>query len=210
MNKLTWKIEKRKIKDLIPADYNPRQLSEKGKADLMESITRFGQVEPIVINLDNTIIGGHQRITIYADLKIESTEVMVPNRKLTKIEERELNLRLNKNTGEWDWRKLKDFFEINELMDVGFGKDEISAFFDKSSEYIHPTQKPVRLPERAIKKSCPIGGIVLEPFGGSGSTLIACEQLGRKCYAIELDPRYVDAIIKRWESFTNLKAKKLK
>lgn len=73
---------------------------------------------------------------------------------------------------------------------------------DKSKDYVHPTQKPVRLPERAIKKSCPLGGVVLEPFCGSGSALIACEQLRRKCYAIELDPRYVDVIVKRWQKLT--------
>ena len=73
---------------------------------------------------------------------------------------------------------------------------------DKSKDYIHPTQKPVRLPERAIKKSCPVGGIVIEPFNGSGSAMMACEQLGRRCFAAELDPRYIDVAIKRWQKFT--------
>lgn len=73
---------------------------------------------------------------------------------------------------------------------------------DKSSEYIHPTQKPVRLPERAIKKSSPLNGIVLEPFCGSGSALIACEQLKRRCFAIELDYRYVQAVLMRYYKFT--------
>lgn len=81
---------------------------------------------------------------------------------------------------------------------------------DKSKDYEHPTQKPVRLPERAIKKSCPMGGAVLEPFCGSGSALLACEQLKRRMFAVELDPRYCDVIIKRWEKFTNLKAVKEK
>ncbi len=51
--------------------------------------------------------------------------------------------------------------------------------------------------------------VILDPFGGSGSTLIACEQLNRKCYMIELDPKYCDVIIKRWENLTNKKAIKL-
>lgn len=420
-DKISWTIEKRKVADVVPADYNPRKLSEKSKADLMESITRFGQAEPLVINTDGTIIGGHQRITVYADLGLEETDVMIPNRKLTKAEERELNLRLNRNVGEWDWGKLKEFFKLDELLDAGFGQDELAQFFDKTSEvaedafdaeeearkireaipkdgdvwqlgdhrlvcgnstdpavfallfgaekadmcwtdppynvnydyqtkyggihksrkksfaggskvfndnktdeqfltfltgvfknvydftkdssgvyvchatksqeqffgalkmtgfhfsqtiiwlkeriilalgqdyhriyepiwygwkkgkkrwsnkglqtekevwaldkmtfeerldvwylhrdkskdYEHPTQKPVRLPERAIKKSCPMGGIVVEPFCGSGSALIACEQLHRKCYAIELDPRYVQVIVGRWQRFTNKQA----
>ena len=73
----------------------------------------------------------------------------------------------------------------------------------------HPTQKPIELAERAITNSSKRGDIVLDLFGGSGSTLIACEQLDRKCYMMELDPRYTDVIIKRWENFTKLKAKKL-
>lgn len=419
--KLAWSIEKRKVTDVAPADYNPRKLTEKAKADLMESVTRFGQVEPIVINKDGTIIGGHQRVTVYADLGFAETDVMVPNRQLTKTEERELNLRLNKNVGDWDWGKLKEFFKLDELLGAGFGEDELSQFFDKTAEtneddfdaeeearklaaavpkkgdvwqlgdhrlacgdstdpevyaalfgsvkadmcwtdppynvnydyqskydglgkarkknfaggskvfddhlkpadleaflvkvfknvadftkdsscmycchatksqeqffsalrgtgwhfsqtiiwlkeriilalgqdyhriyepiwygwkkgkkrwsnkglqsekevwdldkmtfeerldvwylhrdkskdYVHPTQKPVRLPERAIKKSCPLGGVVVEPFCGSGSALIACEQLHRKCYAIELDPRYAHVIIQRWQKFTGKQA----
>jgi DNA modification methylase len=80
---------------------------------------------------------------------------------------------------------------------------------DKSADYEHPTQKPVRLPERAIKKNCPLGGLLFEPFGGSGSTMMAAEQLKRKCYSIELDPKYCDVMVKRWERFTGLKAQKL-
>jgi len=74
---------------------------------------------------------------------------------------------------------------------------------------LHPTMKPVELCEKAITNSSKRGDIVLDVFGGSGSTLIACEQLDRKCYMMELDPRYTDVIISRWENFTKLKAKKL-
>lgn len=73
---------------------------------------------------------------------------------------------------------------------------------DAASSYLHPTQKPVALPLRAITNSCPPSGLVYEPFGGSGSTLIACEESGRRCCAIELDPRFCDVIVKRWEEFT--------
>ena len=73
-------------------------------------------------------------------------------------------------------------------------------------ETIHPTQKPVELARRAVKNSSRENEIVLDFFAGSGSTLIACEQLTRACYAIELDPRYCDAIVKRWETLTGKKA----
>lgn len=72
----------------------------------------------------------------------------------------------------------------------------------------HPTMKPVRLIGRLIKNSSRKGETVLDPFGGSGTTLIACEQLGRKCLMMELDPRYCDVIIRRWENLTGKKAEK--
>ena len=62
----------------------------------------------------------------------------------------------------------------------------------------HNTQKPVALPEKAIRNSCPPDGLVFEPFCGSGSTLIASARLGRRCYAVELDPAWVDVVRKRW------------
>lgn len=77
---------------------------------------------------------------------------------------------------------------------------------DAANEYAHPTQKPVKLSEFAIRNTTERGGTVLDLFGGSGSTLIACEQLKRKCCMMELDPRYCDVIIKRWEQFTGEKA----
>ena len=70
----------------------------------------------------------------------------------------------------------------------------------------HATPKPIALCSRAIKSSSRENEIVLDVFGGSGSTLMACEQLNRKCYTCELDPRYIDAIIERWETYTGKKA----
>ena len=73
----------------------------------------------------------------------------------------------------------------------------------------HATPKPIALCSRAIKSSSREGENVLDVFGGSGSTLIACEQLNRKCYMMELDPKYCDVIIKRWEKLTGKKAEKI-
>lgn len=66
----------------------------------------------------------------------------------------------------------------------------------------HPTMKPVKLMARQIANSSKKGWIVLDLFGGSGSTMMACEQLGRRCYMMEIDPHYCDVIIDRWERFT--------
>lgn len=71
---------------------------------------------------------------------------------------------------------------------------------------LHPTMKPVRMCSKLIRNSTRPGEIVLDLFGGSGSTLMACEQLDRKCLIMEYDPVYADTIIKRWEQFTGQKA----
>ena len=76
----------------------------------------------------------------------------------------------------------------------------------KLSDRVHPTEKPTELSARAIKNSSQQDGTVIDLFGGSGSTLIACEQLNRTCYMMELDPKYCDVIIKRWETLTGDKA----
>ena len=77
---------------------------------------------------------------------------------------------------------------------------------DSATEYTHPTQKPVKLSEFAIRNTTERGAVVLDLFGGSGSTLIACEQLDRICYMMELDPKYCDVIVDRWEKATGRKA----
>ena len=71
---------------------------------------------------------------------------------------------------------------------------------------IHPTMKPIGLFDYLIRNSSKAGELVLDTFGGSGTSIMACEQDGRRCYTMELDPRYVDAIIDRWETFTGEKA----
>ncbi len=77
---------------------------------------------------------------------------------------------------------------------------------DSASKYVHPTQKPVALPEEAISKTTNPGDMVLDIFGGSGSTLIACEKIGRKGRVMELDEKYCDVIVKRWQDYTGKSA----
>jgi DNA modification methylase len=96
-----------------------------------------------------------------------------------------------------------NFAEFEEMLDIWY------AHRDNTNDYVHPTQKPTKLAERALKRSSKIGSIVVDAFGGSGSTLIACENMNRIAYLMELDPKFVDVIIKRWEQFTGEKAVKL-
>lgn len=101
------------------------------------------------------------------------------------------------------WSKKKHRRDIVRIMWAGMMgvKDD--------SKRIHPTQKPVQLAEWFINKFSESLTLVLDLFLGSGSTLIACEQLNRKCYGMEIDPLYVQVILDRWEKFTNKKAVKL-
>lgn len=77
---------------------------------------------------------------------------------------------------------------------------------DGATEYLHPTQKPVALAEEALDKTTKPGWLILDLFGGSGSTLIACEKTGRHARLMELDPKYCDVIVNRWQSFTGKEA----
>jgi DNA modification methylase len=95
------------------------------------------------------------------------------------------------------------------LLDKETFAEQLDAWYEKrdnTAKYVHPTQKPVRLAERALKRNSKSGDIAIDAFGGSGSTLLACEQLGRRCYCMELDPKYCDVIVKRWEAFSRRKA----
>jgi ParB-like chromosome segregation protein Spo0J len=130
--RIIWSPATRKLGDLIKNGYNPRKLSENERRDLEKSVQEFGTVVPIVLNIGtraNTIIGGEQRVKVYVDLGIEEVECMVPSRELTLEEERELNLRLNKNTGSWNEELLKEF-DMSVLLDVGFGDEELQNLFD--------------------------------------------------------------------------------
>ena len=77
---------------------------------------------------------------------------------------------------------------------------------DGASTYVHPTQKPVALAEEALDKTTRASAVIMDLFGGSGSTLIACEKTARDCRMMELDPKYCDVIIKRWQDFTGQEA----
>ena len=101
---MKWTNEKRKISELVPYIANPRQITEKQAKDLKASLAKFGLADPLVINTDNMIIGGHQRKKIIETLLSSDpdllVDVRVPERELTIDEARELNVRLNKNVAE--------------------------------------------------------------------------------------------------------------
>ena len=115
------------VKNLIFAEYNPRELTQDQHQDLKDSITRFGFVDPLIVNTHkerkNILVGGHQRLKIAKELGYKDVPCVEVD--LTPDKEKELNVRLNKNTGQWDWDALANHFDVGELLEWGFSEDEL-------------------------------------------------------------------------------------
>ena len=110
------------INEIQEADYNPRKITEKQKEQIKQSLQKFGFVNPLVINRnperDGVLIGGHQRLRIAKEIGMQTVPIYEVN--LTLQEEKELNIRLNKNTAGWDWDALEQHFKDDELNAWGF------------------------------------------------------------------------------------------
>ena len=131
-------IQKIDTDKLLFAEYNPRkdlQCNDPEYIKLKKSIVNFGCVEPLVVNSDMTVIGGHQRLKVLRDLGYESVDCIVLD--LNKRQEKALNMALNKISGEWDTGKLTDLFEELLLDDAieltGFDISEIEALLSSES-----------------------------------------------------------------------------
>ena len=133
MIKLVWHTEKRKIKNLVPYDKNPRKISVQKNNELKEGIEYFNVVEIPAIDVDNKIIAGHQRANALLQLGRgeELIDVRVPNRKLTADEFRKYNLISNRITGEWDYELLKNF-DIETLLESGFDDSDLGHIWDEN------------------------------------------------------------------------------
>lgn len=134
-------IEKRAVTDLVHADYNPRKKLTANDAEyqkIKRSLEEFGYVDPIIINSDNTIIGGHQRATVLQDLGYAEIDVVVVD--MDKPKEKALNVALNKISGEWDFEKLEVLLEELQLeMDAtitGFDDEDIQRMLAE----LHPEE----------------------------------------------------------------------
>ena len=144
-------IEKLDINILQPAKYNPRQITSKDYKDLKTSIKKFGLVDPIIINTDKTVIGGHQRLKICKELNHKEIDCVILD--LSKDEEKELNIRLNKNTGDFDMDILANEFDIQELVDWGFKHIDLGLNIDKLEE--NPYTDKVSAPTYESSKEKP-------------------------------------------------------
>lgn len=122
---IKWKLEKRKLSSLKKYPKNPRFISKEDFSHLQKSIGKFGLIDKPIVNTDNTIIGGHQRIQVLQKQGIKEVECWVPDRELDEKEVEELNIRHNKNTGEFDFDILANQFEVEDLIGWGFTEDDL-------------------------------------------------------------------------------------
>ena len=121
-------VIERNISDIIPADYNPRELTKKQYAEIKESIAKFGLVDPLIVNIHptrkNILVGGHQSLQVIIDMGLKTAPCVEVN--LDEKQEKELNIRLNKNHGQWNYDNLANFFDVDNLVDWGFDSKELN------------------------------------------------------------------------------------
>lgn len=141
MSDITWTTERRKIGDLREWERNPRQLSRHDAEHLNISLTKFGVADPLVINADGQLIGGHMRRRVMlqnGSKPGDLVDVRVPSRQLSEEEAAELAIRLNRG-GSWDFDALANNFEMEELQEWGFTLEELQ---------ITPNFEPVGIEEQ--------------------------------------------------------------
>lgn len=133
---IEWHNEKRKVKDLVPYEFNPRKITPERLEKLKKSLSKFNLAELPAINTDNVIIAGHQRVKVLMELgrQNEEIDVRVPNRKLTEIEYKEYNLISNVSVGFWDVDVLEEAFSDIDLMEIGIDIENFEVPLDAMPE----------------------------------------------------------------------------
>lgn len=156
------KTEKVNVWDLKHAEYNPRKISDDKFREIKNSLSKFGLVQPLVVNRakgrENIIIGGNQRFEVLKALKYEHADVLYVD--IPDLErEKELNIRLNRNQGQWDFDILKKEFKAEDLLDYGFIESELPAI--EGGEKKPETDQSVVGDQMKIYLNNPIKQIVL-------------------------------------------------
>ena len=184
-------IEKKQIADLIPAPYNPRQSTAKQEKHLKESLEKFGMVEPIIFNKQTGyIVGGHFRVRELKKLGIKEIECVIVD--LNEADEKELNIRLNANTGSWDWDTLANDWDVVDLESWGL---EIPQF-DNEAEELEASEDDYDVPEGGIETDIVIGDLFeigehrLLCGDSTDSDAVAMLMNGEKADMVFTDPPY--------------------
>ena len=199
------KIVNRKIKDLIGAEYNPRELTKDQYKQLKDSLLRFGVVDPVIVNKhpdrDNIIIGGHQRSKVWEDMgndKIPTVELS-----LTLDKEKELNVRLNKNTGQFDMDMLANHFDTSDLIEWGFSEGELVGFDEVDLE---AEEDDFDVPDGGIETDIVLGDLFeigehrLLCGDSTDSDTVAKLMNGKKADMVFIDPPYGVSYKSNWNS----------
>ncbi len=131
---IEWHLEKRKIKDLKDYSKNPRRLTKEQATHLQASLDKFGLIDKPIINADGTIIGGHQRVKLLRKNGIKEVECHVSHTLLSDEDVAELNIRMNRNQGIFDWDVLANCFECEDLLNWGFIEEELIGDSDDAVE----------------------------------------------------------------------------
>lgn len=189
-------IEKKQIADLIPAPYNPRQSTAKQEKHLKESLEKFGMVEPIIFNKQTGyIVGGHFRVRELKKLGIKEIECVIVD--LNEADEKELNIRLNANTGSWDWDTLANDWDVVDLEAWGM---EIPQF-ENEAEELEASEDDYDVPEGGIETDIVIGDLFeigehrLLCGDSTDSDAVARLMNGEKADMVFTDPPYGIAIV---------------
>tara|TARA_R110002012_G_scaffold315016_1_gene528271 strand:+ start:1130 stop:2428 length:1299 start_codon:yes stop_codon:yes gene_type:complete len=207
--KLKISIEYIDIEALNFADYNPRRLTDKQYADLKRSIDENGFVDPILVNKhperENVIIGGHMRVRVAKDLGYDEVPAVYMNIPLE--EERILNVRLNKNTGEFDFDALANHYNYEELIDIGFSEGELLGLGEMSVDFGDNEDTPPEVVENPLS----VNGDIYELGGhrlmcGDATIATDVEQLfnGLKPIIMVTDPPYGVEYDPEWRARADL------
>jgi DNA modification methylase len=149
---MKWNIEILRIKDLKPHQKNPRKMSKDDADNLQKSLDKFGLIDKPIVTQEGLIIGGHQRVAVLKKMGKKEVECYVPDSEMSKKDINELNIRLNRNIGEWDWDILANQWEVNDLLEWGFTEDEFSINIEDgaSEETDNETLEPPKDPKTKL------------------------------------------------------------
>jgi len=149
---IKWTTETRKIKSLKAHAKNPRILTKFQHDHLKTSLSKFGIADKPIINIDGTIIGGHQRLKVLKELGFKEIEVLVPDRELTGSEVDEMNIRLNRG-GDFDFDILANEYEVTNLIEWGFASNELGILVNECDENMEMKEN-----EKIEECKCPTCG----------------------------------------------------
>ena len=131
---IEWCIRKIATKDLKPNPKNPRQISKTKYKQLEDAIANFGLIDKPIVNLDKTLIGGHQRLKIIKKMGIKEVECWMPNRQLSMEEVDKLMVSMNLFQGEWDYDILANEFEPLDLLNWGFTEEQLLGIWEDDNK----------------------------------------------------------------------------